>query len=134
MDREALISKLHDMLAATGPELVAAWLYGSFARGTQRKDSDVDIALLFREPPGVELDNPASRLEIALEEELGREVQAVVANSAPPDLLHCVFRDGVLLLDRDRRFRILFEVRARKEFFDMQPIFELYRRSRPTSS
>src|SRR5829696_7073944 len=110
MDREALISKLHDRLAETGPELVAAWLYGSFARGTQRKDSDVDIALLLREPPGIELDNPASRLEIALEEVLGREVQAVVANSAPPDLLHRVFRDGVLLLDRDRRFRILFEV------------------------
>jgi predicted nucleotidyltransferase len=55
MDREALISKLHAKLADTGPELVAAWLYGSFARGTQRKDSDVDLALLFREPPGVEL-------------------------------------------------------------------------------
>lgn len=132
MDREALIGKLRARLARSGPELVAAWLYGSFARGTARQDSDVDLALLYRSPLGPELDTPASRLEISLEEELGRTVEVVVANSGPPDLLHRVLRDGVLLLDRDRRARILFEVRTRKEFFDMQPIFELYRRSRPT--
>ncbi len=131
MELEALIGKLRARLAGSGPELVAAWLYGSVARGTARHDSDVDLALLYRSPLGPELDTPASRLEVSLEEELGREVQVLVANSAPPDLLHRVLRDGVLLLDRDRRARILFEVRTRKEFFDMQPIFELYRRSRP---
>src|SRR5665648_753996 len=37
------IVKLH-------PEIVAAYLYGSYAKGTQTKVSDVDIALLLDEP------------------------------------------------------------------------------------
>ena len=132
MDRDALISRLREQIAASGPELLTAWLFGSYARGTARGDSDVDLALLYREHPGPMLDNPAAGLELALEEELGVPVQVLVANSAPPDLLHRVLRDGVLLLDRDRSRRIRFEVRARKEFFDMLPIFELYRRPRRT--
>ncbi len=39
-----------------------------------------------------------------------------------------MLRDGVLLLDRDPSARIRFEVRARNEFFDLQPILALYRR------
>ena len=65
VDRDGPISKLREQIAASGPELLAAWLFGSYARGTARRDSDVDLALLYREHPGPMLDNPAAGLELA---------------------------------------------------------------------
>jgi hypothetical protein len=55
-------------------------------------------------------------------------VQVVVLNTAPPDLIHRVLRDGKLVLDRDPSIRIAFEIKARNEFFDMQPILDRYRK------
>jgi hypothetical protein len=49
-------------------------------------------------------------------------------NTAPVSLVHRVLRDGVLVLDRAPSARIRFEVRARNEFFDLQPILARYRR------
>jgi hypothetical protein len=54
----------------------------------------------------------------------------VVLNSAPADLVHRVLRDGQLLLDRDRSRRIRFEVKARNEYFDLQPVLARYRAAR----
>jgi len=53
----------------------------------------------------------------------------VVVDWAPSDLVHRVLRDGRLLVDRDRRARIRFEVAARNRYFDMQPIWRRYRRN-----
>jgi len=38
-----------------------------------------------------------------------------------------VLRDGRLVLDRDPGARIRLEVRARNEYFDLEPIGRLYR-------
>jgi hypothetical protein len=51
-----------------------------------------------------------------------------VLNTAPPDLVHRVLRDGVLVLERDASARIRFEVRARNEYFDLRPRLDEYRR------
>ena len=64
----------------------------------------------------------------ALSEAAGRTVDLVVLNHAPPDLVHRVLRDGVLLLERDRSARIRFEVKARNEYFDLLPYLREYRR------
>ena len=57
-------------------------------------------------------------------------MQIVVLNTAPVDLVHRVLRDGHLLLDRDRGRRIRFEVKARNEYFDLQPVLARYRAGR----
>jgi hypothetical protein len=57
-------------------------------------------------------------------------VQVIVLNDAPPDLVHRVLRDGVLVLDRDPPLRVHFEVRARNEYFDVKPFLDQYRRYR----
>ena len=58
----------------------------------------------------------------------GPEVQLVVVNDAPSDLVHRVLRDGILLIDRDKSRRIAFTVRKRAEYFDLEPIRRVYRR------
>jgi predicted nucleotidyltransferase len=127
----ALAAPLRALLAEEPGTLVAAWLYGSRARGEERPGSDVDLGVLFERPPEPKLGNEAHRLEGRLEAALGLPVQVVVVNTAPPDLVHRVLRDGVLLLDRSARERARFEVKSRNEYFDLQPILARYREARP---
>jgi predicted nucleotidyltransferase len=127
MDLTAVRRVLSEYLSAHPDGLMAAYLFGSAARETAGPRSDVDVAVLYSAPPPATLEGLPLDLEGRLERLLGRPVQVVVLNTAPVGLVHRVLRDGVLLLDRDPRARIRFEVRARNEFFDLQPILSRYR-------
>jgi uncharacterized protein len=99
-----------------------------FARGTAGARSDVDVAILYAAAPPATLEGLPLDLERRIGQLVGRPVQVVVLNTAPVRLLHRVLRDGVLVLDSAKSARIRFEVRARNEFFDLQPIVARYRR------
>ena len=114
--------------AAHPDGIVAAYLFGSEARGSARPDSDVDVAILFATPPPHTLAGLPLDLEGDLERLLGRRVEVVAMNTAPVDLIHRVLRDGVLLFEGDRSRRIGFEVQRRNEFFDLEPHLHRYRR------
>ena len=109
--------------------LVAAYLFGSQARGTASAASDVDVALLLTSAPKT-LDDLQLDVAADLERELGLRVDVVVLNQAPSDLIHRVLRDGELLVENDRSARIRFEVRARNDYFDLAPVRQAYRRGR----
>jgi predicted nucleotidyltransferase len=110
-------------------DVVAVYIFGSLARGAGTSQSDVDVAVLLREPvvqgPSAATEALLDRLERAAR----RTVDLVVLNGAAPDLTHRVLRDGVLVLDRDRSRRLRFEVQARNEYFDLEPIRRAYRRT-----
>lgn len=109
------------------PSIVCAYLYGSRARGTARPDSDVDVAVLLDSPGPNERVDLEARLCVVLR----REVQVVLLDSAPADLVRRVLRDGILLVDRDRARRLTVEVKKRNEYFDMTPIWRRIRRLPP---
>jgi len=81
----------------TLPAVRLAVLYGSLARGEGRSDSDVDLLVRFRD------DTIRARALVVerLERAVGRRVQLVGIESAPPLLLADVLRDGRALVDRD---------------------------------
>lgn len=78
--------------------LSALWLFGSETRGQARRDSDLDLAVLFPRPIFAD-QLLAARLD--LEALLGRSVDLVDLRRASPILGRQVLRDGRLLLDRD---------------------------------
>jgi predicted nucleotidyltransferase len=119
--------RLRRVFVDAAPAVVTAYLFGSVARGTAHERSDVDVAVLLEVAPPSTLAGLQTPLEDALADHLGQPVQLVVLNTAPPDLVHRVLRDGRLLVDRNPSRRIAFEVRARNEFFDLDPILERYR-------
>lgn len=106
-----------------------AWLFGSVARGQSGPLSDVDVAVLL--DPAI---TPQDRVAVAaaLVEELERRccrMDLVLLEEASPLLRHRVFRDGVLLLERDARRRVAFEARAIQEYLDFQPLAAIYDRA-----
>jgi len=86
------------------------------------------VAVLYAAAPPATLEGLPLDLEGRIGQLVGRPAQVVVLNTAPVSLVHRILRDGVLVLDRVRVPWIRFEVRARNEFFDLQPIVDRYRR------
>lgn len=117
-------SSLHATLGgalADVPGIAFAVVFGSFARGSPHAGSDVDVALGFdpdRRPTARELGAIVSRLE----EATGQSVDIVVLDHAPPGLAYRVFRDGVVVLARDRVALTERKVRAILDYLDFQPI------------
>jgi predicted nucleotidyltransferase len=102
--------------------VVAAYLFGSQAAGTATKLSDDDIAVILE--PGVP--SPGS-VQAALMSDLmlvlrRSDVDVVVLNSAPPLLKERAISRGRLIYCRDETARVRFEVAARREYFDTQPL------------
>jgi predicted nucleotidyltransferase len=122
------LEQLQNLFRTDHRGAVAIYLFGSTARGTDSPGSDIDIGVLYREPPLRSLDDPSFSLKGDIEATLHRPVDLVVLNHASADLCHRVFRDGILVLDRDRAFRIRFEVRKRNEYLDLLPVLRRYRR------
>lgn len=112
---------------------VAAYIFGSRARGTAGPQSDVDVAIWLARAPKT-FDEYPFELAGELEQALGVPVDVVVLNGAPCDLVHRVLRDGRLVAERDRSARIRLEVRARNDYFDLRPMLEQYRAGRRAGS
>lgn len=131
MEPEVVSAKLRERLGARAEAegIVAAWLFGSVARGDARSDSDVDVGILYRDAPPRTLEGVGRvyGLEEDLTADTGLPVQVVNLNQASVDLVVRVLRDGDLLVDLEPLRRIAFEVSSRNEFWDLEPYLRLYR-------
>lgn len=127
-DTSLNIETLVDCLAAQ-PDVLAAYLFGSYATGKARPGSDVDVAVLLSGTDAMERFERRLRLMGEVEEALGRRpADVVVLNDAPPLLTHQVLREGRLVFERNRAARVEFEVRTGKIYADLQPMYEYHNR------
>jgi predicted nucleotidyltransferase len=120
MNREMIIGEITKLLDSR-VDVLFAYLFGSVATGKVHAGSDADIAVFFA--PG--LDKMARfdrRLVLMgqLTDLLGMDVDVVDLNAAPLSLRHFIMRDGILIVDKDRKQRTCFEVSSRREYFDLK--------------
>lgn len=98
-----------------------ALLFGSRARGLASVGSDLDIAVGLR--AGVLPDRHwLGSLVTHLEAVAGREVDVVVVNVTPAPLAYRIFRDGVLLFERDHAALVEAKTAAILEYLDFEPV------------
>jgi len=102
------------------PEVAAAYLYGSTARGQATPLSDVDVAAVLM--PGVGLGERAQlqrRLLTALGRALpGRRVEVRFLDDLPVAVRGRIVYEGVRVFERDAVVRLRQEVKARLEYHD----------------
>ena len=98
MGKRALIEALRHYFS-TQPVL-KAWLFGSFSRGEETKDSDVDIMVSLdkSKPIGLKFFGMWSDLE----ELLGRKVDLVSEGTLLPFAQESVERDKILVYERTK--------------------------------
>jgi uncharacterized protein len=105
--------------AASQPSVLAAYLFGSLVRGRLITESDIDIALLFSQPPD------ALRL-LDMQEDLttllGRQADLVDLNQASPILCMQVLRSGEIVFERSARATREFQVRTMFAYFDLKQV------------
>ena len=130
MDASSAVEWLRRAFRGREQGVAAVYLFGSVARGEARPSSDLDVAVLLEPAPARgAYDSLRLDLRAELESELGREIDFVMLNHAPPDLTHRVLRDSVLVVEPDPSARVRFEVRARNEYWDVKPYLDEYRRT-----
>lgn len=93
MERDSLLTRLHELLEGRPVEL--ALLFGSRATGRASPDSDVDLAVI---APGEDLLQLASDLSAAL----GLEVEVVSLDDPPYPLLKRIVREGTVVSEGTR--------------------------------
>jgi predicted nucleotidyltransferase len=120
---DVMLADIHDRLiefAEDRQEILAVFVFGSYASGRGRVGSDVDIAL-YVEPA---VCSSEQRMELwlrythELESLLQSRVDVVLLNIAPPILRHQVFRKGKLVFERNPQSVRRFVGNALVEFYD----------------
>lgn len=112
------------------PEVASVYLYGSYARGKAKKDSDIDLGVLVSGKTGY---TGFSFPELAFAQELtkltGKDVEVQDLYSVSIDFAHRVLAEGKLLLSNNEGVRIDFEERVLRVYFDLKPALEEYYRN-----
>lgn len=107
-------------------DVVLAYLFGSEAKGTTNRESDIDIAVLLSDQvPEAEY---GQRL-VALSAELigifqRDEIDVALLNNAPPLLAFQVVRHGVVIYDPHQRY-VSFYIDTFNRYADTQPLRDL---------
>ena len=103
--------------------VVAVYLYGSFARGEAKKDSDIDLGIVFSKKP---FSLPQLVFSDELTEILKRKVEIQDLDVCRIDFAHRVLSEGKLIYSGDEKRRIEFEEKVFRVFFDLKPSFDQY--------
>ena len=98
MDRYQIIRIIHDYMSSK--PVLKAWIFGSFARGEERDQSDIDILFVPDFEHGSFTLLTHGGMNEDLKQLLGREVDLVVDGSLRPYVQESVERDKILVYER----------------------------------
>jgi uncharacterized protein len=118
-DLEDLIERVGAVVA--DHPVAFSYLFGSVARGEQRADSDIDVAVRFEG-----ITDPHERMErslclgAALERALGRAVDLVDLDAAPLRLAGRILTERVVVTGLDRAERVRYETELLPRYRDFE--------------
>ena len=107
-----LRDKIANYFNTDGRDVAAVYLYGSHSAGKSRKDSDVDIAILFSIDDPDLISKSIDEVLIGLPRVLRKDVHPVDMNRAGEELLKQIFSKEECILVHDRKKLVQFKMVA----------------------
>ena len=111
---------------AIRPSVAVVFLFGSYAKATANKESDIDLGILFNN----KTESPFASDEITIMQELTAQVGI---KTEIQDLEKCslefaqrVLSEGKLIYSANENKRVAFTEMVLRDYFDMQPAREEY--------
>lgn len=106
-----------------------AYLYGSYGKGTQSSNSDIDIALVLKKNLN-QLERLKVEMQIAplMDKKFKSKFDIRCINNAPLRVKGEIITTGQLIYCSDEKFRISFETFIRDRYFDFLPTLRSMRR------
>ena len=119
------IEKIRNSLEKN-PNVIFAYLYGSIARGTTHKFSDIDIAVYLKDA------STEKFLELLsyIPDDIPFEVDIKDLNTAPPLLRYNVIREGILLFSKNKEILAEFKYKTTLIALDIKSDIEKLRRTK----
>lgn len=111
------MSSIASRLLEQHPEVIAAYVFGSFV--SAGAFGDIDVAILALSAPENPLDLEL-KLEMELEDVVGCPVDVRVLNQAPLPFRYTVIQEGEVIVDRKPNVRADFEGVTLKLYFDFK--------------
>jgi len=122
--KEDIRKRVEDLLHKR-PEIIFAYLYGSFLKGDFR---DIDVAIYLTEISKKEALEYELNLESELSKLTGFGADARILNHAPLCFRFSVIKNGTLLFSKDERIRCDFEGLTIVEYHDFDFLRSVYQK------
>lgn len=119
------LGKIRDYFSRK-PEVVVVYLYGSFARGDAKKDSDIDLGILLSKKEDKPFHLPQVIFADELKKIINKNVEIQDLDVCRIDFAHRVLSEGKVIYSGSERKRINFEEKTLRTYFDLKPSFDQY--------
>jgi predicted nucleotidyltransferase len=111
------------------PEVIAVYLFGSYATGRARQESDLDLAVLTASRGAArELHDLELKYFRELSSLVPKNLDIVILDRAGEILTYEILSKGRLIYERDREKRVEFEARRIVDYLDFLPYFQRMRK------
>lgn len=100
------------------PEVLAAYLFGSYARGHARPSSDIDIGVLVKHETFDNDEDPAITYTTDLARMLRKDFHVLIMNSAGEGILAQIFKHGKCIFERENEMLSRFKTFAYSKIAD----------------
>ncbi len=130
VDDENILEEIRNSVANVleDYDVVSAYLYGSFAREEQTSESDVDVAVYFKDYSLKKLLEVSRRIQE--EADVKREIDVRALNNKDPEFQFRVIQEGIVLYESSPEERADVEVRIDRRYHDTKPHLEEHRKQR----
>ncbi len=113
-------------------EVIAVYLFGSYATGLAQESSDIDLAFLLDEKryrlDAFESSSGAHLVAAHMALLLDAEIDVTVLNGASMEMAYEVVTTGICLYDADSDRRFGYEAKVRGMYFDFKPFLDSLRK------
>ena len=102
-----------------------AYIFGSYAAGLNREDSDIDLAIYLKENINIDYEYPV-RLALKIEKRIGIPVDVIILNDKPILIISEVLKNGIVVFSKNERKRIFFETKMLSQIQDFNELMKEY--------